>query len=103
MKIIEIIVSPQGETHLETKDFTGASCQDASRFIVSALGEKSSDQPTAERYQVSAGQEQDHAPPPHQTDHEPLRWLRSTRCGRGRRFIPCLRLAGNYPCCSLLH
>ena len=56
---IEIIVSPQGETRLQTKGFAGASCQDASRFIESALGEKLSDRSTAERYQVSAGQEQD--------------------------------------------
>jgi hypothetical protein len=56
---IEIIVSPQGETRLETKGFAGVSCQDASEFIESALGEKLSDRPTAERYQVSAGQEQD--------------------------------------------
>ena len=58
MRTIEIIVSPQGETRLETKGFAGASCQDASRFIESALGQKSSDRPTAERYQVSAGREQ---------------------------------------------
>lgn len=57
---IEIIVSPQGETHLETKGFAGASCQDASRFIESALGETLSDQITAERHQVSAGRTQDH-------------------------------------------
>ena len=60
MKTIEIIVSPQGETRLETKGFTGASCQEASRFIENALGEMLSDQPTAERHQVSAGQTQDH-------------------------------------------
>jgi len=60
MKIIEIIVSLQGETRLETKGFTGASCQDASRFIESALGEKLSDQPATERYQVSTGERQDH-------------------------------------------
>ena len=59
MKTIEIIISPQGETRLETKGFAGASCQDASRFIETALGEKSSDRPTAERYQVSTGQEED--------------------------------------------
>ena len=59
MRTIEIIVNPQGETRLETKGFAGASCQDASRFIENALGEKLSDRPTAERYQVSAGQEQD--------------------------------------------
>ena len=58
MRTIEIIVSPQGETRLETKGFSGVACQDASWFIESALGEKSSDRPTAERYQVSAGREQ---------------------------------------------
>jgi len=60
MKTIEIIVGPQGETRLETKGFDGASCQEASRFIENALGKKLSDQPTAERYQVSAGQAHDH-------------------------------------------
>ena len=59
MKIIEITVSPQGETRLETKGFAGASCQDASHFIENALGETLSDRPTAERHQVSAGQTQD--------------------------------------------
>jgi hypothetical protein len=59
VRTIEITVSPQGETRLETKGFAGASCQDASRFIESALGEKLSDRSTAERYQVSAGREQD--------------------------------------------
>jgi len=59
MKTIEIIVSPKGETRLETKGFAGASCQDASRFVENALGQKLSDQPTAERYQVSAGQMQE--------------------------------------------
>jgi len=57
---IEIIVSPQGETRLETRGFAGASCQDASRFIENALGQKLSDELTAERHQVSTGQTQDH-------------------------------------------
>ena len=60
MKTITIIVSPQGETRLETKGFAGASCQDASRLIERALGEKLSEQPTVERYQVSARQTKDH-------------------------------------------
>ena len=60
MKTIEITISPQGEIRVETKGFAGASCQEASRFIENALGEMLSDQPTAERYQVSAGQTQDH-------------------------------------------
>jgi len=56
---IEITVSPHGETSIETKGFAGASCQDASRFIENALGERLSDQPTTERYQVRRVQEHD--------------------------------------------
>ena len=59
MRTIEIIVSHKGETRLETKGFTGASCQDASRFLEKALGQKLSDRPTADRHQVVTGQAQD--------------------------------------------
>ena len=37
-KTIEIVVSPQGETRLQTKGFAGATCQDASRFLEQGLG-----------------------------------------------------------------
>ena len=53
MKTIEITVSPQGQTRLETKGFAGASCKDASRFIENALGRKLLDQATAEMHQVA--------------------------------------------------
>ena len=59
MKTIEIIVTPQGETRLETRGFAEASCQDASRFLEKALGAKLSDRPTAERHQILKGQAQD--------------------------------------------
>ena len=45
---IEIIVSPKGETRMETKGFAGSSCRDASRFIEQALGQRSGEQLTAE-------------------------------------------------------
>ncbi|MFI5379028.1 MAG: DUF2997 domain-containing protein [Tepidisphaerales bacterium] len=48
---IEITVSPQGETTVQTKGFAGSSCKDASRFIERALGRVQSDQATAEMYQ----------------------------------------------------
>ena len=35
-QIIEVIVSPTGETQVQTKGFTGASCRDASQWA--ALG-----------------------------------------------------------------
>jgi hypothetical protein len=49
---IEIIVSPTGETTVQTKGFTGSSCRDASRALERALGVVESDKPTAEMYQA---------------------------------------------------
>jgi len=51
-KTIEIIVSPTGETRVETKGFTGSSCRDASRFIEQALGKSTGEKLTAEFHQV---------------------------------------------------
>ena len=47
-KIIEVVVSPQGETRLETKGFAGAGCQLASRFLEEALGVRQGEQLTHE-------------------------------------------------------
>ncbi|MEZ6096887.1 MAG: DUF2997 domain-containing protein [Pirellulaceae bacterium] len=38
-RTIEVTVSPNGETKVETNGFTGSDCKDASRFIESALGQ----------------------------------------------------------------
>ena len=51
MKTIEIVVSPKGETTVQTKGFTGSSCQDASKLIEQALGTKATEQMTPEFYQ----------------------------------------------------
>ena len=40
MKRIEIVVSPQGESRVETKGFFGSQCQQASQFIAKALGKR---------------------------------------------------------------
>lgn len=57
MKIIEVIVSPTGETKIETKGFAGGECRQASRFMEDALGARASEKLTAEFYQQqSAGQ-----------------------------------------------
>ncbi len=50
-KIIEIIVSPTGETRLETKGFTGNECKEASKFVEQALGNRQSERMTAEFHQ----------------------------------------------------
>ena len=37
-KIIEIVVTPTGESRVETKGFTGEACREASKFLEAALG-----------------------------------------------------------------
>ena len=51
--IIEVIVSPQGQTRVETKGFAGDSCRDASQFIEQALGSRLGEQLTAEFHQAA--------------------------------------------------
>lgn len=51
MQTIEVIISPQGEAKIETRGFTGSSCQQASSFLERALGVKVSEKPTTEFYQ----------------------------------------------------
>jgi hypothetical protein len=48
MKTIEVLVSPSGETTIETKGFAGAECQQASTFLEQALGQCQSETLTAE-------------------------------------------------------
>jgi hypothetical protein len=57
MKTIEIIVTPNGQTSVQTKGFTGSECRQASEFIETALGRQSHEQLTSEFYtQVSEPQ-----------------------------------------------
>ncbi len=58
MKRIEIVISPDGQTRLETKGFAGRSCQEASRFLERALGQSESDQRTSEFYRQRTDQAQ---------------------------------------------
>ena len=58
---IEIRISPQGETRLETKGFSGSGCRDASRWLEAALGEKLSDKPTAEYYTSCSAEQRQQA------------------------------------------
>ena len=52
-RTIEVIVSPKGETRVETKGFAGSDCQQASRFLEEGLGAKVAEQLTAEFYQTA--------------------------------------------------
>ena len=57
LQIIEVIVSPQGATRIETQGFEGSTCRQASEFLEQALGAKLSESLTAEFYhQESAPQ-----------------------------------------------
>ena len=58
MKIIEVIVSPTGETSVQTKGFAGNACLQASKFIEDALGVAASDVKTSEFYGVAETQHQ---------------------------------------------
>lgn len=53
-KVIEIIVSAQGATKVETKGFSGPSCREASRFIEQSLGQKTAEITTGEFHQTAA-------------------------------------------------
>ena len=54
---IEIIVTPNGQSQVQTKGFTGSSCRQASQFIEQALGQRTSEQLTAEFYQQVSPQQ----------------------------------------------
>ena len=59
MKTIEIVVTPQGETRVQTLGFSGSSCRDASQFLERALGQQTSERLTPEFHQtLSAEQHQ---------------------------------------------
>lgn len=53
MRIIEIIVSPTGATTVVTHGFSGAACQEASRFLEQALGARLSEVRTSAFYETA--------------------------------------------------
>ena len=57
MRIIEIVISPKGETTVQTKGFAGADCLQASKWLEQALGIATNDNKTAEYYQPATTEE----------------------------------------------
>jgi len=57
-KIIEVIVSPKGETSIQTKGYAGGDCLQASKFLESALGIVATEQKTSEFYQFAQTNQQ---------------------------------------------
>ena len=56
-RIIEVTVSPRGETTVQTKGYAGGDCRDASRFVELALGVRTAEALTAEFYQGRAAEQ----------------------------------------------
>ena len=57
-RLIEVTVSPQGETTIQTKGYAGADCLRASKFLEQALGVAASDSKTSEFYQTERVEQQ---------------------------------------------
>jgi len=55
-QIIEVVISPTGETRVETKGFVGSTCRQASQFLEQALGANLGEKLTAEFYQQEPAQ-----------------------------------------------
>jgi len=55
-KIIEVIVTPEGHSTVQTMGFTGGECREASRFIEQALGQRTGETLTAEFHQSQGTQ-----------------------------------------------
>jgi hypothetical protein len=55
-KVIEFLISPTGETKIQTKGFSGSECSLASKPYETALGLKTSDVKSAEFYGTSDAQ-----------------------------------------------
>ncbi len=58
-RIIEVLVTPKGETTLQTKGYTGSDCQQASKFLENALGLVTADRKTTEFYEQAVQQTQE--------------------------------------------
>lgn len=49
-KTIEIVITPTGQSRVETKGFVGSECREASRFVERALGKQLDEKLTTEFY-----------------------------------------------------
>ena len=50
-RVIEVVVSPQGQATVQTRGHAGGDCLQASQFLEQALGAVTADRKTAEFYQ----------------------------------------------------
>lgn len=64
MKTIEILISPDGTTKIETRGFGGESCRDATRFLEQDLGHRSQEVLTADFHQAQPATQSLHSQQP---------------------------------------
>jgi hypothetical protein len=57
-RVIEVTVSPKGETTVQTKGYAGVDCLRASQFLEQALGVASADRKTGEYYLTNPAEQQ---------------------------------------------
>ncbi len=57
-RMIEVTVSPTGETTLQTKGYVGSDCQQASKSLEQALGITTLDRKTSEFFTTATAQQQ---------------------------------------------
>jgi Protein of unknown function (DUF2997) len=56
-RIIEVVVSPQGETSIQTKGYAGGDCLQASKFLEQALGIATAEHKTSEFYATAPSEQ----------------------------------------------
>ena len=56
-RIIEVVVSPTGETTVQTRGYAGADCLAASKFLEQALSVATADHKTTEFYQPATAEQ----------------------------------------------
>ena len=56
-RIIELVVSPKGETTVQTKNYAGSDCLQASKWLEQALGISVADKKTPEFYQQTQSEQ----------------------------------------------
>ena len=56
---IEVLITPDGCTSVQTLGFTGPSCQQVSRFLEEALGKQLSERRTPDFYQAQVNVQQE--------------------------------------------
>jgi hypothetical protein len=52
-RVIEVVVSPQGQATVQTRGYAGGECLQASKFLEQALGVVADERKTAEFYETT--------------------------------------------------